>query len=64
MRQVRSLVWRDKVMRTRYYFTLRYVGTGRGSNDMYTALLASGLLGDDASNSAEHVARQIGRNFD
>lgn len=31
---------------------------------MYTALLPSGLLGDDASNSAEHVARQIGRNFD
>lgn len=49
-------------MRTPYYFTLRYVGTG--SNDIYTTPLASGLLGDDASNSAEHVARQIERNFD
>ncbi|KAK0750260.1 hypothetical protein B0T18DRAFT_389712 [Schizothecium vesticola] len=59
---VRTFAWRENAARTPYYFTLRYVGTG--FNDIYASPVASGLLGDDASNSAEHVARQIERNFD
>ena len=59
---MRTFAWRENAARTPYYFTLRYVGTG--FNDIYTSPVASGLLGDDASNSAEHVARQIERNFD
>ncbi|KAK0613217.1 hypothetical protein B0T14DRAFT_556899 [Immersiella caudata] len=61
---VRTFVWHDagNVQHTPYYFTLRYVGTG--VNNIYTTPVASGLLGEDASNGAEHVARQIERNFD
>jgi hypothetical protein len=40
------------------------VCVGTGFNDIYTSPVASGLLGDDASNGAKHVARQIERNFD
>jgi len=59
---VRTFAWREFVFKTPYYFTLRTVGNGW--NDIYDSAVASGLLGADASNSAEHVARQIERNFD
>ncbi|KFY73291.1 hypothetical protein V499_06633 [Pseudogymnoascus sp. VKM F-103] len=59
---VRTFIWNENARTTPYYFTLRVVGTGW--NDMYQQPFAAGLLGDDASNNAEHVARQIENNFD
>ncbi|KAG9250836.1 uncharacterized protein F5Z01DRAFT_343249 [Emericellopsis atlantica] len=59
---VRTFTWGENSATTPYSFTLRVVGTG--FNDMYQEPFASGLLGDDASNDAEHVARQIEQNFD
>jgi hypothetical protein len=59
---VRTFIWGELARRTPYFFTLRLVGTG--SNDLYTQPFASGLLGDDAGNSADAVAQQIEENFD
>ncbi|KFG79489.1 hypothetical protein MANI_021747 [Metarhizium anisopliae] len=62
MAGVRTYTWGENNASSPYAFTLRVVGTG--FNDMYREPFASGLLGDDASNDAGHVARQIERNFD
>lgn len=62
MSNVRTFVWGENSQTTPYFFTLRVVGTG--FNDMYRQPLAAGLLGDDAGNEAETVARQIEANFD
>ncbi|KAG8411743.1 hypothetical protein J3458_015328 [Metarhizium acridum] len=59
---VRTYTWGENNATSPYSFTLRVVGTG--FNDMYREPFASGLLGDDASNDAQHVARQIEQNFD
>ncbi|KAL2885881.1 hypothetical protein HOO65_070343 [Ceratocystis lukuohia] len=45
-----------------YDWTLAAVGTG--SNTIYSTPMAYNLLGEDANNDAETVARQIEKNFD
>ncbi|KAH7375196.1 hypothetical protein B0T11DRAFT_308823 [Plectosphaerella cucumerina] len=59
---VRTFIWGELAQRTPYFFTLRLVGTS--FNDLYTQPFAAGLLGDDAGNSADAVARRIEENFD